>query len=187
MDEIIRPTVRGMAARGTPFKGVLFAGPDDHRRGPEADRVQRALRRSRDAGADDASEVGSAAGAARHGRRRAQDVRPALARRGGADRGDGREGLSRAATPRARDRRPRRRARRRGRRDVPRRHDARRRQLRRRSAGACSTSRRAAERVAEAQRARLRGGRQDRLAGRLLPPRHRLAGVGPGAPTERKA
>ena len=26
MDEIIRPTVRGMAARGTPFKGVLFLG-----------------------------------------------------------------------------------------------------------------------------------------------------------------
>ncbi len=26
MDEIIWPTVRGMAARGTPFKGVLFAG-----------------------------------------------------------------------------------------------------------------------------------------------------------------
>jgi phosphoribosylamine--glycine ligase len=26
MDEIIRPTVRAMAARGTPFKGVLFAG-----------------------------------------------------------------------------------------------------------------------------------------------------------------
>jgi phosphoribosylamine--glycine ligase len=26
MDEIVWPTVRGMAARGTPFKGVLFAG-----------------------------------------------------------------------------------------------------------------------------------------------------------------
>ena len=26
MDEIILPTVRGMAARGTPFKGVLYAG-----------------------------------------------------------------------------------------------------------------------------------------------------------------
>ena len=26
MDEIINPTVRGMAARGTPFRGVLFAG-----------------------------------------------------------------------------------------------------------------------------------------------------------------
>jgi phosphoribosylamine---glycine ligase len=26
MDEIIRPTVRGMAARGTPFKGVLYLG-----------------------------------------------------------------------------------------------------------------------------------------------------------------
>ena len=26
MDEIIRPTVAGMASRGTPFKGVLYAG-----------------------------------------------------------------------------------------------------------------------------------------------------------------
>ena len=26
MDEIIWPTVEGMAQRGTPFKGVLFAG-----------------------------------------------------------------------------------------------------------------------------------------------------------------
>jgi phosphoribosylamine--glycine ligase len=26
MDEIIEPTMRGMAARGTPFTGVLFAG-----------------------------------------------------------------------------------------------------------------------------------------------------------------
>ena len=26
MEEIIRPTVAAMAARGTPFKGVLFAG-----------------------------------------------------------------------------------------------------------------------------------------------------------------
>ena len=49
MDEIIRPTVRGMAARGTPFKGVLFAGLMITEDGPKLDRVQRALRRSRDA------------------------------------------------------------------------------------------------------------------------------------------
>ncbi len=31
MMDIVRPTVAAMAARGTPFKGVLFAGLDDHR------------------------------------------------------------------------------------------------------------------------------------------------------------
>ena len=49
MDEIIWPTVRGMAARGTPFKGVLFAGLMITADGPKLDRVQRALRRSRNA------------------------------------------------------------------------------------------------------------------------------------------
>ena len=29
MREIVEPTVAAMAAAGTPFKGVLFAGPDD--------------------------------------------------------------------------------------------------------------------------------------------------------------
>jgi phosphoribosylamine--glycine ligase len=35
MDEIIRPTVAGMAARGTPFKGVLFLGVMITRDGPK--------------------------------------------------------------------------------------------------------------------------------------------------------
>lgn len=35
MDEIIRPTVAAMAARGTPFKGVLFAGLMVTREGPK--------------------------------------------------------------------------------------------------------------------------------------------------------
>ena len=35
MDEIIRPTVRGMAARGTPFKGVLFLGVMITKDGPK--------------------------------------------------------------------------------------------------------------------------------------------------------
>ncbi len=35
MDEIIRPTVAGMKARGYPFKGVLFAGLMITRKGPE--------------------------------------------------------------------------------------------------------------------------------------------------------
>ena len=35
MDAIIRPTLRGMAERGTPFKGVLFAGLMVGRHGPQ--------------------------------------------------------------------------------------------------------------------------------------------------------
>jgi phosphoribosylamine---glycine ligase len=35
LDEIIRPTVRGMAARGTPFKGVLFLGVMITKGGPK--------------------------------------------------------------------------------------------------------------------------------------------------------
>jgi phosphoribosylamine--glycine ligase len=35
LDEIIRPTVRGMAARGTPFKGVLFLGVMITKDGPK--------------------------------------------------------------------------------------------------------------------------------------------------------
>ncbi len=35
MDEIIRPTVRAMAARGTPFKGVLYLGVMITRDGPK--------------------------------------------------------------------------------------------------------------------------------------------------------
>ena len=45
-------------------------------------------------------------------------------------------------------------------------------------AGACSASRRTAATFAR-RRQGLRGGRQDRLAWRLLPPRHRLARGGP--------
>ena len=46
----------------------------------------------------------------------------------------------------------------------------------RRMAGACSALRRSASSVARGAEARLCGGGQDRLAGRLLPPRHRLSG-----------
>jgi phosphoribosylamine--glycine ligase len=35
MDEIIMPTLRAMKAMGTPFKGVLYAGADDHAQGPK--------------------------------------------------------------------------------------------------------------------------------------------------------
>ena len=50
MREIVEPTLAGMAAEGSPFKGVLFAGLMIGTRRPAAHRIQRALRRSRDPG-----------------------------------------------------------------------------------------------------------------------------------------
>ena len=72
MEEIIGPTVRAMKARGTPFKGVLYAGLMIKDGAAEADRIQCPLRRSRGAGADAAAQVRPAAGAARRGRRAAR-------------------------------------------------------------------------------------------------------------------
>ena len=72
MDEIIRPTVAAMARARHAVQGRAVCWADDHARRPEADRIQRALRRSGDAGADAAAEVGSAGGAHRHGRWRAR-------------------------------------------------------------------------------------------------------------------
>ncbi len=80
MREIIEPTVAAMASARHALQGRAVRRPDDHRRRPQAHRIQRALRRPRDAGADDAPEVGSAAGAARLCRRGARSVRCTLAR-----------------------------------------------------------------------------------------------------------
>ena len=49
MAEIIRPTVAGMAKRGTPFKGVLFAGLMITGDGPKLIEYNVPLRRSRNA------------------------------------------------------------------------------------------------------------------------------------------
>ena len=43
---ILRPTLDGMAAEGTPYRGVLYARADAHRLGPESDRIQLSLWRS---------------------------------------------------------------------------------------------------------------------------------------------
>ena len=51
LDRIIRPALAEMARRGTPFRGVLYAGLMLTEDGAEADRVQRPLRRSRMPGA----------------------------------------------------------------------------------------------------------------------------------------
>ena len=50
------PTMRGMAAARHALRGRAVRRADDHRRGPEADRIQCPLRRSRMPGADDAAE-----------------------------------------------------------------------------------------------------------------------------------
>ena len=42
MDEIIWPTIRGMATRGTPFKGVLYAGLMITAGGPSSSNTTRA-------------------------------------------------------------------------------------------------------------------------------------------------
>ncbi len=72
------PTVRAMKAMGAPYKGVLFAGLMITKDRAEADRIQRAVRRSGDAGADAAHDVGHRAGADRQPRRATEELRPAL-------------------------------------------------------------------------------------------------------------
>ncbi len=49
MDRFLEPTLAALRDRGIDYRGVLYAGSDAHARRPEADRVQRPLRRSRDA------------------------------------------------------------------------------------------------------------------------------------------
>ena len=95
MDEIILPTRRGDARTRYAVSGRALRRADDHRRRAEADRIQRALRRSGMSGADAASANRPARGAACHGGRASERNRARLARRSGAHRRDGGEGLSR--------------------------------------------------------------------------------------------
>ena len=97
MGEIIEPTVAAMAKRGTPFKGVLFAGLMITAEGPKLieynvrfgdPETQVLMMRLK-------SDLLPALLAA--GRRRARSASTALARRGGADRRHGGQRLSRHA------------------------------------------------------------------------------------------
>ncbi len=172
--EIVRPTLAAMQARGAPFRGVLYAGLMLTADGPQLDRVQRPLRRPRGAGPDDAPRQRPPRASLRHRPRPPRRSHAALERGRRADRGDGGEGLSRRL--RKRQRNPR---------------------LERAEAlpgvkvFQAGTARRDGGLVANGGRvlnvtargsdhrrgqgARLRRGRRDRLAGGLLPPRHRLA------------
>ena len=78
MDDFVLPTRARHAQRGTPVQGHPLSRPDADAAGPEADRIQRALRRSRMPGADAAPEVRPPAGADRGARRRLEELRPAL-------------------------------------------------------------------------------------------------------------
>ena len=93
--EIIRPTVAEMARRGTPFRGVLYAGLMIDGRRAAAGRIQRPLRRSRMPGADDAARRAGARPAAGLRRGPAGRGPGPLGRRSRADRGDGGARLSR--------------------------------------------------------------------------------------------
>ena len=64
MDEIVRPDRARHEGDGRALQGRALCGADDHRRGAEADRIQRALRRSGNTGADAAADVRPGAGAA---------------------------------------------------------------------------------------------------------------------------
>ena len=126
MRRVIAADRRALAARGIDYRGVLYAGIMMTADGPEGARVQRALRRSRVPGPDDApaSSILSTLFDAcidRRPRRAAPRWEP---RRSGL-RGHGGRGLSRRASQGRRDRRARRRGAREGA-GLPRRHAPRR-------------------------------------------------------------
>ncbi len=63
MKEIIQPTLRAMKAMGATVQRRPLCRADDHARRSEADRIQRALRRSGNTGSDAAPDVGFGASA----------------------------------------------------------------------------------------------------------------------------
>ena len=177
MGEIVRPALAGMRARGAPFKGMLFAGLMIGRDGPKLiefnvrfgdPETQAILPRL------DEDLLPLLAGRGRGPARRAAG---ASLRRDGADRRAGRQGLSRKARAGQRDQGPRSRGGGRRRDDLSCRHAARRRPaFRRWRTGARCHGR--GRRCGRGAHARLCRRRSDRLAGRVLAERHRLAGSG---------
>ena len=179
MDEIVQPTVEAMKAEGMPFKGVLYAGLMIGRTGrklveyncrfgdPECQVLMMRLK----------SDIVPALIACADGGLTHFDLR--WSRRGGADRGDGDQGLSRRLPKRQRDPRPRR-ARRKVE-GVQIFHAGTKRDGKRILANGgrvLNVTAHGADRRG-GPRARLSRRRPDRLAGRLLPARYRLAGSRP--------
>jgi phosphoribosylamine--glycine ligase len=93
MDEIIHPTVRALSRAGRAVQGRALRRAHGHEGWPEADRIQRPLRRSGMPGADASHDVGPSAGADGRSRRAAQELRLALVSGRSAHRCDGGEGL----------------------------------------------------------------------------------------------
>ena len=84
LEEIVHPTFAGLAADGIPYAGVLYVGlMIDPSGAPSRGRVQRALRRPRDAGADARDRERPAAAARRRRARAARARRRRDAERGG--------------------------------------------------------------------------------------------------------
>ena len=178
MREIIEPTMRGMAELGAPFSGVLFAGLMITADGPKLieynvrfgdPECQVLMLRLKD-------DLLVLLNAAADGQLSHMSVRwrdeAALTRR------DGRQRLSRHAGKGHADRRHRGcEGERRG--SLPRRHGVEGRQAGRQWRTRAERHRHRQDRLARPAKS-LRCGRQDRLAGRLLPPRHRLACGGAG-------
>ena len=81
MDRIIRPTLAEMARRGTPFRGILYAGLMLTADGPKLIEFNVRFGDPGVPGAAAAAEVRSAARVAGRVRRRTGELRPALARR----------------------------------------------------------------------------------------------------------
>ena len=96
--DVIQPTIDEMARRGTPFRGLLYAGLALTVARPAGRRVQRPLRRPRDPAA--AGPARLAALAAARGRRDRHAGRRAAARVEARRRGGGRDGLGRATPSR---------------------------------------------------------------------------------------
>ena len=179
MARIILPTVAGMKARGTPFRGVLYAGVMLTEQGPKLfeynvrfgdPECQVLMLRMM-------SDIVPAFLASCDGELKHFDLRwfpdPALTvvmaakgYPGDYNKGTRIEGLDDAAADR-------------GRRDLPRRHGGEGRRHPRQWRARAERLRDGQDRAGGAA-ARLCGGRSHQMAGRFLPPRHRLAGGGAG-------
>ena len=177
MERIVLPTVRAMARDGRPFKGLLYAGLMLTELGPKLleynvrfgdPECQALLMRL-------SSDLLPALLAARDGVLKDVDLRwydeTALCVVMAA------KGLPRRPAARQRDKRPRRRRERSRRENLSCRHQARRRPADRRWRPRARRHR-ARKRHRRRPRPRLRCDRPDRLAGRILPPRHRTARCG---------
>ena len=82
MHHIVQPTLDGMRAEDAPFVGVLYLRADDDSAWTDGAGVQRALRRSGDAGDPDAAGFGSAGGDGGRGGRAALRNGAAMETRG---------------------------------------------------------------------------------------------------------